>query len=112
MSTLRILGLASGGVGIVGIGLGGVFGALASSASNNQQIACASPTNCPNHTQAVSDRSTFTTDSGVEIAGFVAGGVLLAAGITMFIAGGNRTEPEATRTGLVILPSPFKVARV
>ncbi len=105
MSTLRILGLASGGVGVVGLGLGGVFAAMATSASSNQQAACASPTNCVNHAQALSDRSTYTNDVSVEVAGFVAGGVLLAAGVAMFIAGGNKAAPDGTKTGLIILPA-------
>ena len=46
MSTLRVLGLVSGGVGVVGIGLGSVFGVMAGSASSSQQSACPSPTNC------------------------------------------------------------------
>jgi hypothetical protein len=105
MSTLRVLGLVSGGVGVAGIGVGVAFGVMAGSASSNQQSACASSTNCPNRGQALSDRSTFTTDSSVEIAGFVAGGALLAAGVVMFIAGGNKAEPEAAKTGLVVLPA-------
>jgi hypothetical protein len=102
MSTLRTLGLVSGGVGLVGLGMGAVFGMLAGSASSSQQNNCASPTNCPNHAQALSDRSTFTTDSSVEIAGFVAGGVLVAAGVAMFIAGGSK---EPAKTGLLFLPT-------
>ena len=105
MSTLRVLGLVSGGVGVVGLGLGGVFGAMASSAASNQQSACASPANCPNRAQAVSDRSAFGTDTSVEIAGFVAGGVLLAAGVVMFLTGGNKAGPEGTKSALVILPA-------
>lgn len=102
MSTLRTLGLVSGGVGLVGLGVGAVFGVLAGSASSSQQSDCPSPSNCPNHAQALADHSTFTTDSSIEIAGFVAGGVLVAAGVVMFIAGGSR---EPAKTGLLVLPT-------
>ena len=105
MSTVRVLGLVSGGAGIVGLGVGVVFGALAASASSQQQSDCASPTSCPNHAQALSERSTFTTDIPVEVAGFVAGGVLLGAGVAMFVAGGKKPDSQGTGTGFVILPA-------
>jgi hypothetical protein len=105
MSTLRVLGLVSGGAGVAGLVVGGIFGAMAGSASSDQQSACPSPTNCPNHAQAVSDHSTFETDSTIEVAGFVAGGVLLAGGIAMFVMGGNKGEPESRNTALVVTPA-------
>jgi hypothetical protein len=110
MSTLRVLGLVSGGVGVAGLVVGGVFGAMAGSASSGQQSACPSATNCPNHAQAVSDHSTFETDSAIEVAGLVAGGVLLAAGVTMFFAGASSTEPEAQPTKAAFLVSPQVMA--
>jgi hypothetical protein len=85
--------------------VGAAFGVLAGSASSQQQTDCASPTNCQNHAQALSDHSTFTSDSTVEVAGFVAGGVLLAAGVGMFLAGGSKAEPRATKTGWAFLPA-------
>jgi hypothetical protein len=107
MTTLRLLGLVSGGVGVVGVGVGGVFAGMASSASSSQQSACPSPTNCPNHAQALSDHSTYQTDTALEITGFLAGGVLLAAGVTMFVVGGRNaeSEPDSKTTGLVVLPA-------
>jgi hypothetical protein len=104
MSTLRLLGLVSGGVGIVGIGVGSAFGVMAGSALSSQRSACASPASCANHPQAVSDHSTFTTDGAVSTAGFVAGGVLLAAGVVLFFAGGKKAESGAT-TGLIVSPA-------
>jgi hypothetical protein len=106
MSTLRVLGLVSGGVGVAGLVVGGIFGAMAGSASSDQQSACPSVSNCPNHAQAVSDHSTFQTDSAIEVAGFVAGGVLFAGGVAMFFSGGSNstTEAGAPRTGLTLSP--------
>jgi hypothetical protein len=106
MSTMRMLGLVSGGVGVAGLVVGGIFGAMAGSASSDQQSACPSPTNCPNHAQALTDHSNFATDSTIEVTGFVAGGVLLAAGVTMFVLGGSNAEPDSApgRTGLVVSP--------
>lgn len=101
LTTLRTVGLVSGGVGIVGLGVGTAFAVLASSAWNSQTSDCQSPTSCANHAQAIADHNTFTTDTGVEIAGFVAGGALLAAGIVLFVAGGN----APAKTGLLVVPS-------
>jgi hypothetical protein len=103
MTTLRALGLVSGGAGIVAIGVASAFALMAASALSSQRSACASPTNCPNHDQAVSDHSTFTTDSSIGTAGFVSGGVLLAAGVAMFLAGGAQSSP-GTSTGVLVIP--------
>jgi hypothetical protein len=103
MSTLRVLGLVSGGAGIVALGVASAFTLMAGSALSSQRSACASPTNCPNHDQAVSDHSTFTTDSSIGTAGFVSGGVLLAAGVAMFLAGGAQSSPGSS-TGLLVIP--------
>jgi hypothetical protein len=103
MSTTRVLGLVGGGLGIAGVAVGSVFGLLAGSALSNQRAACASPTNCTNYRQALAEHSTFLTDSSVSTAGFVAGGVLLAAGVTLFVVGGKRGDsPPAT--GVVVSP--------
>jgi hypothetical protein len=106
MSTVRVLGLVSGGVGVAGLVVGGIFGAMAGSASSDQQSACPSATNCPNHAQAQSDHSTFQTDSAIEVAGFVAGGVFLAAGVTMFFAGATSTESGGAPAKASFLVSP------
>jgi hypothetical protein len=103
MSTARVLGLVGGGLGIAGVAVGSVFGLLAGSALSNQRAACASPTDCTNHEQALTDHTTFLTDSSVSTAAFVSGGVLLAAGVTLFVVGGNRGDSPRT-TGLVVAP--------
>jgi len=103
MSTLRLLGLVSGGVGVAGLAAGGVFGVMTGSAWNSQKSDCASATNCAHHDQAVSDHATLTTDSTVATIGFVAGGALLAAGAVLFLVGGpGHVEPAAS--GLVVIP--------
>jgi hypothetical protein len=103
MSTLRVLGLVSGGAGIVALGVGSAFALMAGSALSDQRSACASPTNCPNHDQAVSDHSTFKTDSSIGTAGFVSGGVLLAAGVAMFLAGGAQSSSGGS-AGVLVIP--------
>ena len=103
MSSLRRMGLVTGGVGVVGLGVGSVFGLMTGSAWNAQKNDCASSQSCSNHGSAVSDHSTLTTDSTISTVGFVAGGVLLAAGVTMYFLGGSSGE-QPSATGLVVAP--------
>jgi hypothetical protein len=105
MSTLRLWGIVTGSVGGVGVGVGAVFAALAQSATDSQRSACPSSKDCPSYAQALSYHSTYTTDSAIAIGGFVAGGMLLTAGVAMYLAGGSKTEPAATKTGLMVAPA-------
>lgn len=96
-STLRYLGYGTAGVGVVGIGLGIIFGLQASSKlsdSKNDPTGAGCDTNdfCgATGKQARSDAQSAATISTI---GFVAGGVLLAGGITMIIVGGS--NPKST----------------
>jgi len=89
MGTTKIVGLAAGGVGVAGLALGSVFGLMTISEGNQQQTACASTTNCPHPSQAVSDHSTGETDRTLSMVGFVAGGVLLVGGAVLFLTAGH-----------------------
>lgn len=101
-STVRVLGLVSGGVGVVGVAIGTIFGLKTGSAWNAQKTDCPSATSCPNHAQAVSDHSTMSTDSTISTVAFAGGGALLALGVTMFLLGGSHAE---STTGLVVSPA-------
>jgi hypothetical protein len=101
MGTTRVLGLAVGGLGLAGIVAGSVFGLMTAAEINQQKSNCASPTNCPNHGQALSDHSTGSTDGTISTVAFVAGGVLLATGGILFFTGGRSEQPP----GVVLAPS-------
>ncbi len=104
MGTQKLVGLVGGGVGVVGVIVGSIFGLMASSAWSSQQSDCGSPTSCPNHAGALADHSTLSTDSTVSTAAFIAGGVLVAGGVALFFTGKNDpATPHAT--GLTISPS-------
>ena len=105
MSTLRLAGIVTGGVGVVGLGVGGVFGLLTGSAWNAQKSDCPSSQNCPSYGQALKDHSAMATDSTVATVSFIAGGALLAAGITMFVLGGSGEEAPASTAAVVVAPS-------
>ncbi len=104
MGTQRILGLTSAGLGVLGVAVGSIFGLMASSAWSAQKTDCASAADCPRHDQAVSDHSRMSTDATISTVGFVAGGVLLAAGAALFFTAPGATAPSQAR--LVVSPAP------
>jgi hypothetical protein len=105
-TTTRTLGVVAGGVGIAGLGVGLVFGVLAASAWNSAQSECdgSTPATCPNRAGAVSDHNTTLTDAKISTVGFIAGGALVASGVTLFILGASRPDPSQPATSLVVNP--------
>ncbi|HEX3346282.1 MAG TPA: CDC27 family protein [Polyangiaceae bacterium] len=78
---LAIAGIATAGAGVVGLGLGTYFGLTAQSKwhqANRTGGACADAA-CPGLTQTASNDATLSTVF------FVAGGVLAAAGVTLWV---------------------------
>jgi hypothetical protein len=105
-TTQRTLGILGGGVGVVGLGLGAVFGALAMSDQSQEKNNC-SPGSCTNRPQAVADYNTGSNNATVATVGFIAGGVLVAAGVTLFItARSPAAAPAAGRLYLAPVTAP------
>ncbi|HEY8090612.1 MAG TPA: hypothetical protein VIF09_22275 [Polyangiaceae bacterium] len=87
--SLAITGLVTAGVGVVGLGLGTYFGVTAESKwhqANRNGSACADAA-CPGLTQTASNDATLSTVF------FVAGGVLAAAGVTLWIVAPKEGSP-------------------
>jgi hypothetical protein len=82
-STQKTLAVVSGGVGVVGLGLGAWFGAFAASSQSREKSDC-SATSCSNPAQAVEDYNTAKDDAAGATFAFVAGGALLAAGAVLW----------------------------
>jgi hypothetical protein len=101
----RIAGLVAGGLGIVSLGLGAVFGVSASSSWSSSQNECSTPTNCPNHAGAVSDHDTAVNDATYSTIGFIAGGVLVAGGVVLFFTAPTREGGAAPSTAMRVVPS-------
>jgi serine/threonine-protein kinase len=100
----RVAGLVVGGVGVVGLGLGTVFGLKALSLKSQQQSDCGSATSCTNsgYALAVGDHSTALTDSTISTVGFIAGGVLLAGGAWPFLTSRHASQAPAA---ILVVPS-------
>jgi len=110
-NTQRVAAVVGGAVGVAGVAVGAIFGIMASSALSKSKTECASaaPGGCSNHGAAVSDYQSASTDGTVSTAAFIAGGVLVAAGVTLFFTAPSRTPaaPAALRPAptLAIVPA-------
>ena len=104
MGTQKILGLAAGGLGVAGLAVGGIFGAMTLSEKSQQQNACGSPCSPANHAQAVNDHSSGMTDGTISTVGFIAGGALLVGGAVLFFTA-HPSSQQPSSTGLLVAPS-------
>jgi hypothetical protein len=105
LGTWRTIGIVVAGVGLGGLVMGGVTGAMARSKESQLDEECGGQ-RCtdPSYADVVDDGQTLATIANV---GFFAGGGLLAAGATMIIFGGpsDAAEAEATlRPDLLVAP--------
>ena len=93
-SNTKTVGVVVGSVGAAALVVGGVFGALSFSKWSSAQTECKTSVACANHAQAMSDKSDAATSATVSTVGFVAGGLAVAAGVTLVLlapgSGGNR----------------------
>ena len=90
----RIGGLVVAGVGLVGVGLGAAFGVIASSnlSDSNAGNHCDTQNTCdPTGLGLRSDAQSAATISTV---GFIAGAVLVAGGITMFVLAPKKSSAQ------------------
>lgn len=95
------LGLAVGGAGVVGLGVGGVFGLLSLAKHNEASEVCPSPSPCPDvgAAQGWTDATRHGTISSV---GFVAGGVLAAGGAALVLTAPTESSPVAQHVSVHI----------
>jgi hypothetical protein len=80
----RALGAISGGLGIVGIGLGVWFGAFALSSQSQEGSDCPMP-NCQHYLQSVTDYNYAQMNATASTVLFITGGVLAATGVVLWL---------------------------
>jgi hypothetical protein len=100
---MKTIGLVVGGVGVAGLALGSIFGAMSMSKWSSAQSDCKSATDCTNHAQALSDKDAASSNATISTVAFVGGGIALAAGAALFFlapAGGG-----SSGTALRVAPS-------
>lgn len=91
----RVAGLVVGGVGIVGLALGGIFGFMASSKWSKAQSDCGAGC-APNTLPQVEKNDAENLALGSTVA-FVVGGALVATGIVLFVSAPRAKQTTALR---------------
>lgn len=100
----RIGALAAGVVGLAGVGVGAGFGAMTFSTWNDALTHCTSgdPNRCDGEGLALGKDA--TTSATVSTAGFVVGGVGLAAGVLLWILAPKSGPSAPSKTGVRVTP--------
>lgn len=98
LNGLRIGSYVALGVGVVGLGAGTFFALKSKSKRDQADEICPNPKRCPDPERERVDG--LDDDSGsaqkLAIVGFVAGGVGVATGVTLFVLSGKKKKPAAS----------------
>jgi hypothetical protein len=96
------VGLASGAVGLASVGVGAVFAVLAHSGKTDYEKSCGASIGAPSpnlcNATGVSGESSAALKGTLSTVFFVGGGVIAAAGATVFVVGWR--EERTTRVGI------------
>lgn len=101
----RVAGVVVGSAGLAAVAAGGVFGCLGFSSWSSANAACPTRNNCS--AAAVSDRSSAVTFATVSNIGFIAGGLLVATGVTIYLTAPKDGAPAAA---LQVMPGGVSLA--
>lgn len=105
--TLRTTGLIVGGAGLVGLGVSGIFGLRASSlnSESNEDGHCDGNNVCDS--VGLEKRDDAVSAATTATVALIAGGVLTAAGVTLYLVGhSKRGRTETALLQATPLPSP------
>jgi hypothetical protein len=102
---MRTTGVIVSGVGVASLVVGGVFGGLTFASWDHANSECPSHSGCS--AQASSDRSNALTFGTISNVGFIAGGVLLAGGLTLYF---TAPKDRAPNVGIEMAPGRLGVA--
>jgi hypothetical protein len=92
----RIAGFVVGAVGVVGLGIGAVFGGLAASDWSSAKTYCQGKTAaCTKSGPGFQDERSAQSMATISTLGFIAGGALAAAGVVFFVTAPRRSPSEA-----------------
>ena len=102
MPAVRVVALIAGGVGLVGVGVGSVFGLTAISKANDAQPHCHPFSGCDS--TGASLRSDSGTFADISTVAFVVGGAALATGIVLWLTS-SPSRSSTSRASLQLVPS-------
>ncbi len=108
----RLAGIVLGSAGLVGIGMGAVFGVLTIYNWSNSRNECGSPGNCPEHGKALADHDSAVTAAGISTVAFVAGGALLAGGLALWVSGDVAAHAPVLRVSPSVGPGTAGLAAI
>lgn len=93
MSAQRVAGVVAGAAGVIGIGLGAFFGlrAMSKQDESNKDGHCDAADTCDHVGLGLRDEA--ITAATVSTIGFIAGGVALAGGVTLFFTAPSEAPP-------------------
>lgn len=100
--TQKTVAVVVGGVGLVGVVLGTIFGVRTESLWSNAKTECASPTSCPAHDQAQRDHDDALAAATVSNVAFALGGAALAGAAVLYFTAPSaevQAGPAATMGG-------------
>jgi hypothetical protein len=98
-SSRRTIAFVVGGVGVAGVVVGSVFGAVAGAKWSRARTDCG--VSCAPGSTPQAERSAALTDAAISTVGLVAGGVLLAGAIALYVTGPSGTS---VGTGIQLAP--------
>ena len=94
-TTMRTAAYVVGAVGIVGVGLGAVFGLQASAKWSSAQEAC-KPGACGAGSQARDDKDAASSAGNLSTVTFIIGGAALATGVTLLVLAPSSSSGRST----------------
>ena len=106
----RVVGIVLGAAGVAGLGLGAVFGGLAASdwssakaACYGKPVSCTTDANSPGH----EGEASATNKATIATVGLIAGGVIAAGGVVVFLTApkGSSGETPASARRIDVVPS-------
>jgi len=106
LTTQQALGLFTGAVGVVGVGIGSYFGVRAIGHNSDAETHCSKPGLCEDGTGVDLTKKARREANAANIA-FAAGGLLLATGAVLYLTG---APSDSDRVALVPLFSPDTAA--
>ncbi|WP_394834629.1 soluble NSF attachment family protein [Pendulispora rubella] len=102
-SPLRIAGAATAGVGAIGLGVGVVTALIAKSKHSDATDQGCSGSACPNAGAASTERDAASV-ANISTVSFIAGGVLLAGGVALYLFA-PRGGSSSKKAGVLVTPS-------
>jgi hypothetical protein len=103
-SAQKTIAVVTGGLGVVGLGVGAVAGIMSIVANGTAKSACGNRSRCSDPA-GINDWSNATVDGNVSTVGFIAGGVLVAGAVTLWLTAPYGARSHRSTGSIVVVPS-------